>query len=282
MGGKMKAIDQLAVRIKSANTLLCCGLDPDFKKLPSEIMRRHSSDEDKVREFLRTVVDVTAPHVCAFKAQKAFFDRLPGGHDVLGDTISYIHASYPGIPVIVDCKIGDIGNTMSIYAENLFGALCADGVVVNPYMGDDVFEPFAKWTDKMIVVLVKTSNPAGDIVQDMALANGMKVWEYILSLVVDRWNRDGNLVPVLSATADLDMARVRTVIPDTMPILLAGVGAQGGDYKDIYGLLNSQRAGVFVNSSRGILYPTDGQPWRLAVKQAAVSLKEALNVARSQ
>lgn len=276
----VKAIEQLSARMKSENTLLCCGLDPDVGRLPVEVLARYACDEDRVCEFLQEVVDLTAPYVCAFKAQKAFFDKLPGGHDVLKDIVAYIHVSHPGIPVIVDCKIGDIGNTMSSYTENLFTSLNADGVVVNPYMGDDVFEPLAKWSDKMIVVLVKTSNPSGGIVQDVILSGGEKLWEHVLDLVVDRWNHSGNLVPVLSSTSNLDMANIRTHIPDTMPILLAGIGAQGGNYTNLHNLLNSQGIGVFVNSSRGILYPSSEQPWRLAIEQAAITLKDALNAAK--
>lgn len=277
----MKANDQILERMKSHNTLLCCGLDPDLKKIPPEIVGKQISDEDKVFEFLRVVVDVTASHVCAYKAQKAFFDVLAGGHDVLKKLIGYIHASYPSIPVIVDCKIGDIENTMTAYIQNLFGSLQADGIVVNPYMGDDVMLPLAELADKSIVVLVKTSNPLGGIVQDVVLQNGQPFWCHILDLVVNRWNRNANMIPVLSSTVGLNMAEIRSLIPDRMPILLAGVGAQGGNYADLRNLLNSESVGVFVNSSRDILYPQSQQPWQIAIKEAAIGLKEALNNERS-
>ena len=273
----MKTNDQILKRMKSHNTLLCCGLDPDLKKIPPELVGKKIPDEDKVFEFLQVAVDVTAQHVCAYKAQKAFFDVLAGGHDVLKKLIDYIHTSHPGIPVIVDCKIGDIENTMAAYIQNLFGSLQADGVVVNPYMGDDVVLPLAELTDKSIVVIVKTSNPSGGIVQDVALQNGQPLWRYVLDLVVNRWNRNTNMIPVLSATVGLDMTEIRPLIPDGMPILLAGVGAQGGNYADLRNLLNSEGVGVFVNSSRGILYPQSQKPWRIAIEKSAVELKEALN-----
>lgn len=273
----MKANEQIFARMKSHNTLLCCGLDPDLRKVPLEIVGKKTSDEDKTLEFLRAVVDITASHVCVYKVQKAFFDVLEHGHDVLKKLIGYIHVSHQGIPVIVDCKIGDIYNTMAAYIENLFGSLQADGIVVNPYMGDDVVMPLAELTNKAIVVLVKTSNPASSIVQDAVLQNGKPLWHYILGLVVNRWNRNENMVPVLSATAGLDMAEIRSIIPETMPILLAGVGAQGGSYENLRSLLNPDGIGVFVNSSRAILYPQSQQPWRVAVEQAAIELKNALN-----
>lgn len=273
----MKTNDQILERMKSHNTLLCCGLDPDLKRMPPEIIGRKTSDEEKVFEFLRGVVDVTASHVCAYKAQKAFFDVLAGGHDVLKKLIDYIHTSHPGIPVIVDCKIGDIENTMEAYIRNLFGSLQADGIVVNPYMGDDVVLPLTELTDKAIVVIVKTSNPSGGIVQDVTLQNGQPFWRHVLDLVVNRWNRNTNMIPVLSSTVGLNMAEIRPLIPDGMPILLAGVGAQGGNYADLRNLLNSEGVGVFINSSRGILYPQSRQPWRIAIEKAAVELQEALN-----
>ncbi len=277
----MKTNEQILKRMKNHNTLLCCGLDPDMKKMPSEIIGKNISDEGKVLAFLRAVVDVTAPHVCAFKAQKAFFDVLNGGHDVLKELIDYIHMSTPDIPVIVDCKIGDIENTMEAYIQNLFGLLQADGIVVNPYMGDDVMLPLIKLADKSIVVLVKTSNPSGGIVQDVVLQDGQPLWRHMLSLVVNRWNHNENMIPVLSSTVGLDMEELRAIIPDKMPILLAGVGAQGGSYADLRKLLNSEGTGVFINSSRGILYPQQSQQsWQGAVEKAAVELKEALNKER--
>ncbi len=273
----MKTNDQILERMKLHDTLLCCGLDPDLKKMPPEIIGGQTSDEDKVFEFLQGVVDVTASHVCAYKAQKAFFDVLAGGHDVLKKLIDYIHTSHPGIPVIVDCKIGDIENTMEAYIQNLFDSLQADGIVVNPYMGDDVVLPLAEFADKSIVVLVKTSNPSGSIVQDVVLQNGQPLWCHILDLVINRWNRNANMIPVLSATVGLNMVEIRSLIPDRMPILLAGVGAQDGNFADLRNLLNSEGIGVFVNSSRNILYPKSQQHWKIAIEEAAVGLKEALN-----
>lgn len=277
----MKMNEQILERMRVHNTLLCCGLDPDMKKMPPEIIGRNTSDEEKVLAFLREVVDVTAPHVCAFKAQKAFFDVLSGGHYVLKELIDYIHTSNTDVPIIVDCKIGDIENTMEAYIQNLFSSLKADGIVVNPYMGDDVMLPLVELADKSIVVLVKTSNPSGGIVQDVILQDGQPLWRHMLNLVVNRWNRSENMIPVLSSTVGLNMEELRAIIPDNMPILLAGVGAQGGSYADLGKLLNSKGVGVFVNSSRGILYPQQSQQyWQNAVEKAAVELKEALNKER--
>lgn len=276
----MRANDQLLARMRSHSTLLCAGLDPDLRKLPREVLEKLGTDEEKVLEFLRGAVDATGAHICAYKVQKAFFDLLPGGHDVLKEIVHYVHQTQPGAPVIVDCKIGDIDNTMAAYVENLFGSIQADGIVVNPYMGDDVVVPLTELADKAIVVIVKTSNVSGGIVQDVLLQDGRPLWQYLLDLVMNRWNKNGNMIPVLSSTAGLDMTKLRPLIPDTMPILLAGVGAQGGSYNDLRHLLNSEGNGVFVNSSRGILYPASSEPWRTAIETAAIATKEDLNRAR--
>ena len=288
----MTAKTQLLKRMRSHGTLLCVGLDPDYRKLPREVLEtpgmiakiieyiRGEKKEEKVLTFLRAVVDVTGPHVCAYKVQKAFFDLYPGGHHLLQEIIRYVHNTCPGVPVIVDCKIGDIDNTMAAYTENLFDLIQADGIVVNPYMGDDVIAPLMERTDKAIVVLVKTSNVSGGIVQDVLLQDGRPLWQYMLDLVVNRWNRADNMIPVLSSTVGLDMSKIRQQIPDTMPILLAGVGAQGGNYDDLRKLLNSQGDGVFINSSRGILYPDSTLSWQLAIEAAAIATKNSINQAR--
>ncbi|MDD5639289.1 MAG: orotidine-5'-phosphate decarboxylase [Candidatus Pacebacteria bacterium] len=275
-----KTGEQIIARMKSHNTLLCCGLDPDLRKFPVEIIEKQISDEEKVLDFLKNVIDITASHVCAYKIQKAFFDIFPNGHNALKEVISYIHQSHPNISVIVDCKIGDIDNTMQAYVHNLFDVLQADGIVVNPYMGDDVIMPLAKFTNKAIIVLVRTSNPSGGIIQDIILKNGQPFWHYILSLVIDRWNYNSNMIPVISSTTNMDMEQIRSMIPDNMPIFLAGVGSQGGSYFNLKKLVNSDGVGVMVNSSRDILYPQVDGFWRASIKKATISLKESLNEAR--
>lgn len=275
----MKTIKKIFNRMVSCNTLLCCGLDPDISMMPKEIIRKNSSNEDKILEFLNGVIDATAPHVCAYKIQKAFFDVFPGGHDALKETVSYIHKDYPGIPVIVDCKIGDIENTMRAYAANLFDIIQADGVVANPYMGDDVIEPLSCFTDKAILVLVKTSNPSSSIVQDVMLENGKPFWRHVLALTINRWNNNSNIIPVISATGNLNLKEIRSVVPNNMPIFLAGIGAQGGNYSNLKHLINSENTGVIINSSRGILYPSTDKSWRSAIEKEAVRLKNSLNEA---
>ena len=278
----MNVITKLMARMQAGDTLACCGLDPDMRRLPAEVLRYAASDAEQVLYFLSVVVEITGPHVCAFKAQKAFFDALDGGKEVLAEIVALVRRDYPEVPVFVDCKVGDIDNTMDSYTQLLLGKLGADGVVVNPYMGDEVLEAFGGYPDRAVIVLVRTSNPGAAIVQDALMQDGRPLWQHVLQLVIERWNANGNLIPVISSTAGLDLAAVRRQIPDEMPILLAGVGAQGGDYSDLRALLNRDGVGVFVNSSRGLLYPpnSDGLPWQEAVARATVDFKAALNRVR--
>ncbi len=274
-----KALTLLRKAMIRNNSLACCGLDPDIAKMPREIVKRRMSDEAKVQRFLREAINLTGNHVCAYKIQKAFFDVFPKGHTLLEDTIGYAHERFPDVPVFVDAKVGDIDNTMEAYLRNILHKLGADGVVVNPYMGDEVVMPFARLKHKAGIVLVRTSNIGAAIVQDAILADGRPLWRHTLDLVVERWNTASNLIPVLSATVDIDMSEVRKAMPDNMPVLFAGFGVQGGNLKHFRQLLDSKKRGVFVNSSRGILYPyePDEKGWRDKIVEATISLKEMLN-----
>lgn len=277
---KQSCIQLLISGMSDKNSLVCCGLDPDIKRIPDDIFRRYATDETRIMNFLASVIDITIPHVCAYKIQKAFFDSLDNGHRLLKDVVAYIK-SHNSCPVFLDCKIGDIDNTMNAYLYNAFDELQVDGVVVNPYMGDDVLAPFAQLQEKAAIVLVKTSNNGGDVVQNITLPNGQMLWEHILELLVNRWNAASNLIPVLSSTANLNYS-IRSVIPNDMPILLAGFGAQGGDTYHMKALLNKENSGVFVNSSRGLLYPyaKSDNDWTQKIENAVLTMKNQLNDVR--
>ncbi|MDR3125503.1 MAG: orotidine-5'-phosphate decarboxylase [Candidatus Nomurabacteria bacterium] len=272
--------EKLFQQMIAKNTLVCCGLDPDLDKFPDEIQKKNLLDEAKISLFLKEVIKITNPFVCAYKIQKAFFDVYDGGHTVLKEIIHYVHSNFPNIPVLLDCKIGDIDNTMHAYAKNIFDILGADGVVANIYMGADAIEELIKYKSKTIVVLVKTSNASGSIIQDQILSNGQMLWEYVLDLLTSKYNRNENIIPVLSANAEFDAKSLRQKIPNNMPILLAGIGAQGGNLQNLKDLLNNENIGVFINSSRGILYGDKLNTWRTTVKESVVALKKEINEAR--
>jgi orotidine-5'-phosphate decarboxylase len=276
-------LPQLDERMRQVDSLVCVGLDPDPVKIPLSIMNCVKRAEDGVLSFLSQVVDITHPHVCCYKIQKAFFDQFDQGHCLLKNIVSYIHETYPGIPVFVDCKIGDTDNTMQTYMHILFNQMHIDGVVINPYMGDDVLEPFQKDPQKVAIVLVQTSNPNGKVVQELKLANGRMLWEEMLDLTVTRWNQNKNLILVLSSNTSMNnYTHIRELIPQDMPILLAGIGSQGGNPAILKQLLNDNQRGVFVNSSRAILYPysPENRLWKDEVLKAAVALKMHLNQIR--
>lgn len=276
---------KLDTRILSTNSLVCVGLDPDLSKMPLSITQAtDKTDEEKTYSFLTHVIDITAPHACSFKLQKAFYDTFDRGHELLRDTINYIHTNYSDIPVFVDCKIGDTDNTMLAYMHLLFDDMKADSIVINPYMGDDVLEPFMNDSKKSAIVLVQTSNPRSKIVQEIITASGKQLWEEMLDLTLNRWNTQNNLILVLSSNTDAShYGSIRQQIPQDVPILLAGIGLQGGNPIVLKKLLNDNNRGVFVNSSRGITYPyeQDNTEWQTAVLNAVIELKDMLNAIRN-
>lgn len=275
---------KLDARMVKTNSLVCVGLDPDITKMPLSLMSSDQALEDNVYSFLTQIIDITAPHACSFKLQKAFYDQFERGHRLLRNIVRYIHKNWPDIPVFVDCKIGDTDNTMKAYMHLLFEDIQADAVVINPYMGDDVFEPFIQDVSKVGIVLIQTSNPNAKVVQELKLAHGKILWQEMLQLTLDRWNKNNNLMVVLSSTTDAqNYTSIREQIPQDMPILLAGIGAQGGNPIVMKQLLNNDKRGVFVNSSRGILYPytPENSAWQSAVLKAVIELKEMLNDIRN-
>ncbi len=275
----MSAVKALLDRMREQNTLVSCGLDPDLSKMPLEITAKKEASEAKAFEFLKDVIDITARHVCNYKANKAFFDVFDDGRKLLHNVIRYAHSEHPGIPVFVDAKVGDTENTLKAYMSNILGDLEADGIMLNPYMGDDVFAYAGDYKDKALLVLVRTSNAGSYIIQDVPLANGMNLWEHVLDLAVNRWNSHGNLIPILSSTVDIDYRKARKLIPDNMPILLAGYGAQKGSLSQLDVLLNSERSGVFINSSRLLLYPyeKEDREWREKIKDSVTEMKKEIN-----
>ncbi len=273
----MTAIQRIIGRMDERDTLVCPGIDPNIDRFPSEIRDADCPPDEKVRIFLREYINIAAEYACAFKAQKAYFDVFPNGHDLLHTMIDHAHAL--DVPVIVDCKIGDIDETMKAYRRNLFDVLGADGAVVNPYMGDDVMLPLTEHPDRVIVPLVKTSNPGGAVVQDILTERGTYLWQDVLEMVVKRWNGAGNMVPVIASTQNMDLRAVRALVPDNMPIFFAGMGAQGGSAQGIRDLLDSHGRGVLVNSSRGLMYPQtqNGENWKDAIRRSVRTMRDELN-----
>jgi orotidine-5'-phosphate decarboxylase len=253
---------------------LCVGLDPVFEKLPKHLHRK--SPKQAFTQFLTQIIDRTADIVCAFKPNSAFYEAYGAhGWEALEYVCSYIQAAYPDIPIILDYKRGDIGNTNHGYVESAFEQLQVDAVTVQPYAGKESLTPFLEQTDSFIFVLVKTSNPGSGEFQSLEL-DDKKLYEVVAEHVAVEWNTKGNCGVVVGATYSEELKRVRTIIGD-MPILIPGLGSQGGTVKDIVtNALDSKKQGIIVNSSREVLYASNGTDFAEAARSKAQLLSDTI------
>jgi orotidine-5'-phosphate decarboxylase len=269
-----KFITQLERSWDSSDSLVCVGLDPEIERFPEQIADQASP----IFQFNKAMIDATADLVCAYKPQYAHYAAYEA-EDQLERTIDYIHRSYPGIPVILDSKRGDVGNTAERYAIEAFERYHADAVTVSPYLGGDSLEPFLKYEDKGVIVLCRTSNPGAGEVQDLEIG-GRKLFHVIAELASRRWNNRGNCLLVVGATYPRELAEVREIVGN-MPFLVPGVGAQGGDVA--LAVQNGQSAagtGLIISSSRGILYASSGENFASAAREAAQKLRDQINATR--
>jgi len=247
----MTFFTRLAERIETVDSVVSVGLDPDPDRLPAAV-----ADADLPRwAFNRRIIDATHEHAACFKPNAAFYEDADGWR-ALRETVAYAHGK--GVPVLLDAKRADIGNTARRYASVLDdGGLGVDAITVNPYLGRDALDPFLTREDAGVFVLCRTSNPGGEDLQDLALGSGNPLYERVATLA-DLWNESGNVGLVVGATAPEELERVRELVPE-IPFLVPGVGAQGGDAEAAveYGLTappGVDRPVGLVNSSRGIIF----------------------------
>jgi orotidine-5'-phosphate decarboxylase len=268
-------IDKLAASWERSNSLVCVGLDPEIERFPRSIAAQPSP----IFQFNKAIIDATADLVCAYKPQFAHYAAYEA-EDQLERTIEYVHRAYPGIPVILDSKRGDVGNTAERYAIEAFERYGADAVTVSPYLGADSLEPFLKRADKGVIVLCRTSNPGAHDLQDLVVG-GRKLYHVVAELVARQWNSRGNCLLVVGATYPRELAEVRDIV-GTMPFLVPGVGAQGGDVG--LAIRSGQTAdgtGLVVSSSRAILYAGSDDDFSAAARAATQALREQINASRS-
>ena len=264
----MGFFERLAARIDAVDSVVSVGLDPDPDRIPD-----HLEDADLSRwAFNRRIIDATHEHAAAFKPNAAFYEDADGWC-ALRETVAYARGK--DVPVLLDAKRADIGNTARRYAT-LLDETGADAITVNPYLGRDSLEPFLSRTGTGVFVLARTSNAGGSDIQDLELASGEPVYERVAALAAD-WNERGNVGLVVGATAPEELEAIRETVPD-LPFLVPGVGTQGGDAEAAveYGLAD----GVgLVNSSRGIIFAGEdrGEDFAAAAGQAAGRLKRRLN-----
>lgn len=267
----MSFMHSLHRRWTDTDTLLCVGLDPEPARFPKPLR----DDPDAVFAFCRAIVDATASLACAFKPQFAHFAAL-GAERALERLIAHIHAAHPGIPVILDAKRGDIGSTAAHYASEAFARYGADAVTVNPYLGRDSVQPFLDHADRGVAILCRTSNPGAGDFQDLSI-DGRPLYQHVARTVARDWNRHGNCLLVVGATWPEQLAQVRALV-GAMPILVPGIGAQGGDVEAV---LNNGKtadgAGLLISASRAIAYAGDGHDFADAARAAAQSLRDRIN-----
>ena len=271
----MGFISKLKQRWKEADSLVCVGLDPEPAKFP----RHFRDDPDAVFAFCRDIADATAQFACVFKPQIAHFAAL-GAESSLERLIAHLHATHPGIPVILDAKRGDIGSTARHYAAEAFDRYGADAVTANPYLGRDSLQPFLDRADKGVVILCRTSNAGAGDLQDLIVADdhgARPLYQQVAATVAREWNGNGNCALVVGATWPEQLRQVRAIVGD-MPLLVPGIGAQGGDVETVVThAKNADGGGLMVSSSRAILYASSGDDYAEAAAHAARDLRDAIN-----
>ena len=269
----MQSLQQVWVRNDS---LVCVGLDPEPSKFPTHLR----DNPDAVFEFCRAIVDATADLVCAFKPQIAHFAALRA-EDALERLIAHIHDKHPGVPVILDAKRGDIGSTAQHYATEAFDRYGADAVTLNPYLGRDSAQPFLDRADKGVILLCHTSNPGAADLQDLNVhgADGIAkpLYQHVSQIIARDWNTHGNCALVTGATWPEQLGEVRALVGE-MPLLVPGIGAQGGDVEAVVrNGRTSSGDGLLISSSRAILYAGNGEDFAAAARIATLELRDTIN-----
>jgi orotidine-5'-phosphate decarboxylase len=265
------------------NSLLCVGLDPEPSRFPGD----WKGNPERIYDFCAAIVDATKDLVCAFKPQIAYF-AAHRAEDQLERLMAHMRRVAPHVPVILDAKRGDIGSTAEQYAHEAFDRYQADAVTLSPFMGFDTMQPFLRYPGKGVILLCRTSNPGGSDLQNLRLADiegQPRVYEHIAAQAQGPWNTNGQMGLVVGATFPQEIARVRELAP-TLPLLIPGVGAQGGDALatvkaglkvDAHGAITGT---IIVNSSRAVLYASSGDDFASAARQAAQDTRLALNAGR--
>ena len=273
----MTFLDKLRAAERNNNSLLCVGLDPEPSKFPGALR----ADASKIYDFCARIVDATADLVIAFKPQIAYF-AAHRAEDQLERLMAHMRRAAPGVPVILDAKRGDIGSTAEQYAIEAFERYGADAVTLSPFMGFDSVAPYLKHEGKGAFLLCRTSNPGGADLQGQRLASveGTPfLYEHVASLAQGPWNLNGQLGLVVGATYPAEIERVRALAP-TVPLLIPGVGAQGGDAVATVRAGWRNDAPIVVNSSRAICYASANDDFAQAARREAERTRETLAAAR--
>lgn len=272
----MNFLEKLRTAAHRNNSWLCIGLDSEFARLPSFLRERHGPHA--VLEFNRVIIEATADLICAYKPNLAFYEILgPLGLEILYKTRELIPQE---IPIIADAKRGDIENTARAYAKALFEYYHFDAVTVNPFMGFDSVAPFLEYSEKCTFLLVRTSNAGARDFQELN-CDGKPLYQHLAEKARE-WNTRKNVGVVVGATAPNELAIVRRIVGDEMPILVPGVGAQAGDLeKSVKNSVNSHKELAIINVSRSVIFASQDEDFAQAARKAALALRDAINRARA-
>ena len=245
--------EDLISQIKRKKSFLCIGLDTDINKIPKFLL----DTEDPIFEFNKKIIDATNSFCVAYKPNIAFYESLGlNGWKALEKTINYINSYYPEIFTIADAKRGDIGNTSSMYAKAFFETLNFDSITINPYMGKDSVEPFLEYQNKHTIVLALTSNVgAFDFQTKNIIDNSSKLYEEVIKTSTT-WKNSNQLMYVVGATKASYLKEIRNIVPNNF-LLIPGVGAQGGNLKEVCDNGLNNEVGLLINSSRSIIYASN-------------------------
>lgn len=259
-------IEKYNRRVEQVNSLLCVGLDTDYMKMPERFRHKHAPQF----AFNRWVIESTCEYASAYKINMAFYEaRGEQGWRELGLSIDYLRNEHPEILTICDAKRADIGSTNQGYVQGIFDSLGFDSVTLHPFLGKEALSPFLERDDKGCIILCRTSNPGAGEIQDLDVG-GKPLWQVVAERVRDDWNTRGNCMLVVGATYPEELVRVRELVGE-MTLLVPGLGAQGGSVeKTVKAGLNSERKGLILNSSRGIIFAEDPI-------EAARSLRNEIN-----
>jgi orotidine-5'-phosphate decarboxylase len=268
--------EKLDLISKKNNSLVCVGLDSDLEKLPEQFKLK----ENPQFEFNKAIIDATHDLVCAYKPNSAFYEaRGAEGIKDLKMTFDYINQTYPEIVTILDAKRADIGNTNNGYVTFAFDYLNADSITLHPYLGKEALSPFLERKDKASIILCHTTNPGAGELQDLTI-DGKPFYQIVATNVATEWNTNNNCFLVLGAKYPEQMAEVRKLTGD-LTFLVPGIGAQGGDIeKTLKAGLNSQKSGLIINSSRGIIFASTGEDFAEKAKEATTKLRDEINTYR--
>lgn len=258
---------QLFNNIVKKKSFLCVGLDTEIEKLPPSLLNY----ENPVLEFNRRIIDATHSYAVAFKPNVAFYEYSGGnGWITLEETIKYIRKNYPDIFIIADAKRGDIGNTSKMYAKAFFENMDCDAVTVAPYMGEDSVKPFLSYSQKWVILLALTSNRGADDFQYHS-EDGIRLFEKVLTLS-QKWGNTDNLMYVIGATRAEMLRDIRKIVPDHF-LLVPGIGAQGGSLAEVAGYGMTNKCGLLVNSSRGIIFADNSENFDKVAGEKAAEIR---------